>query len=73
MPIKLKKINKKDIILWGLIFIPYLLLIPAAFWYFSKIDSIDNSSIVIINKEFLKFTEGCSLSYPEERHLGCNN
>lgn len=50
MPIKLKKINKKDIILWSLIFIPYLLLIPAAIWYFNKIDNIENSSVVIINK-----------------------
>lgn len=50
MPFKYKKIDKRNIILWGLIFVPYLLLIPAALWYFNKMNNIENSSFVIINK-----------------------
>ena len=45
-----KKIDKKNILLWALIFIPYLLLIPAAFWYFNKLDNIEHSSFIVINK-----------------------
>lgn len=50
MPFKLSRIKKKDLILWVLILIPYLLLIPAALWYFHKIDNIANASFIIINK-----------------------
>lgn len=50
------KLKKRDIILWGLIFIPYLLLIPAAFWYSHKVNSIKNSSFILINKEDMTLT-----------------
>jgi len=50
MPFKLSRIKKKDLILWVLILMPYLLLIPAALWYFHKIDNIANASFIIINK-----------------------
>ena len=50
MLFNLKRGNKKNLILWGLIFIPYLLLIPATLWYFKKINNIENSAFVIINK-----------------------
>ncbi len=50
MPFKLSRIKRKDLILWVLILMPYLLLIPAALWYFHKIDNIANASFIIINK-----------------------
>ena len=46
----MKKTNRKDRLLWGLISIPYLLLIPATFWYLNKLENIKNSSFVVINK-----------------------
>jgi hypothetical protein len=46
----IKITNKKNLILWGLILIPYLLLIPASFWYFKKLNSVENASFIIINK-----------------------
>lgn len=50
MPFNLTRIKKKELILWVLILIPYLLLIPAALWYFHKVDNIANASFIIINK-----------------------
>lgn len=50
MPFKLSRIKKKELILWVLILIPYLLLIPATIWYFHKVDNIANASFIIINK-----------------------
>ena len=50
------KIKKKELILWGLIFVPYLLLIPAALWYFHKVNNIENSAFVIINKADMSLT-----------------
>ena len=46
----MKKANRKNLVLWSLIFIPYLLLIPAAIWYFNKLNTIEHSSFVVINK-----------------------
>ena len=50
MPTKPKNKNEKNLVLWVLIFVPYLLLIPAALWYFNTINRIENSSVVIISK-----------------------
>lgn len=50
MPFKLRRIKKNEVILWVLILIPYLLLIPAALWYFHKLENIANASFIIINK-----------------------
>ena len=46
----IKKTSKKEIFYWGLIVLPYLLIIPAVFWYFNKLDKVENSSFIIINK-----------------------
>jgi hypothetical protein len=50
MPIKMPIIKKRDAILWGLILLPYLLLIPAAIWYFNKLDKVEHSAFIVINK-----------------------
>jgi lipoprotein-anchoring transpeptidase ErfK/SrfK len=44
------KRKQKRLVLWALIFIPYLLLIPASAWYFRKVDHIENASFIVINK-----------------------
>jgi len=44
------KPNVKSLLLWLLIFLPYLLLIAGVFYYFHKVDEINNASFVIINK-----------------------
>lgn len=46
----MKKTKKKDILLWFLIFLPYLMIIPASIWYFNKLDNIEHSSFIVINK-----------------------
>jgi hypothetical protein len=46
----MKKAGKKEIVLWTLIVIPYLLLIPASFWYFKKLGNIEHASFIVINK-----------------------
>lgn len=48
--IKMKRLNKKELMLWVLIFTPYLLIVPASFWYYHKISTIENSSFVLISK-----------------------
>jgi len=47
-------INYKTTILWILLFIPYLLLIPGYLWYVNVLDSVKNSSFIIISKEDMK-------------------
>ena len=44
------KTKKKDILLWLLIFVPYLMIILASIWYFNKLDNIEHSSFIVINK-----------------------
>lgn len=44
------RINKRDILLWAILLIPYLALIPASFWYFRKLSQIESSTFIIINK-----------------------
>jgi hypothetical protein len=44
------KSNIKSLLLWILIFLPYLLLIAGVFYYYHKVDEINNSSFIIINK-----------------------
>jgi murein L,D-transpeptidase YafK len=44
------KPNVKSLLLWLLIFLPYLLLIAGIFYYFHKVDEINNASFIIINK-----------------------
>jgi hypothetical protein len=46
----MEKKKKKNILLWGLIFLPYLFLIAGVFYYFKKVDEIKNSSFIVINK-----------------------
>lgn len=43
--------KNKNSILWILIFIPYLLLIPATIWYYKKLNAIANSSFIVVNKQ----------------------
>jgi hypothetical protein len=50
MPIKMPPLKKKDALQWGLILLPYLLLIPATIWYFKKLDNVDHSAFIVINK-----------------------
>lgn len=50
MPIKKPTIKKRDAILLGLILLPYLLLIPAALWYFNKLNNIEHANFIVINK-----------------------
>ncbi len=47
---KTNNINKSNLFLWGLILLPYILLIPTGIWYFNKIKNIEHSTFVIINK-----------------------
>jgi len=42
--------NKKGWLLWLLIFLPYLLVVGGIFYYFKKVEEIQNSSFVLINK-----------------------
>jgi len=48
--------KRKNSILWILIIIPYLLLIPATVWYYHTLNSIENSSFIVINKADLTLT-----------------
>ncbi len=43
--------NKSKYFLWLLIFIPYLALIPAAFWYNKKLNTVAHSSFIVVNKQ----------------------
>jgi hypothetical protein len=47
-----KKFNSKpgNLLMWGLMLLPYLLLIPAAFWYYHKLNNVEHSSFIVINK-----------------------
>ncbi len=46
----MEKHKKKNILLWVVLIVPYLLFIPAVLWHFSSIDRVQNSSFIIINK-----------------------
>lgn len=45
------KTFKVKYILWVLIFIPYLALIPAALWYYKKLNRIAHGSFIVVNKQ----------------------
>jgi L,D-transpeptidase catalytic domain len=47
-----KKFNCKpgNLLMWGLMLLPYLLLIPAALWYYHKLDNVEHSAFIVINK-----------------------
>ena len=51
------KAAKRNMVLWVLILIPYLLLIPAALRYFTKIEEVENASFIIISKADLTLSE----------------
>ena len=50
------RIKKRDFFLWVVLLIPYLCLIPAGYWYLNKLDYIENSSFIIINKADFSLT-----------------
>jgi len=47
----LKVKPNRNTVLFALILIPYLLLIPAYWWYNEKLNAIEHSSFVVVNKE----------------------
>jgi hypothetical protein len=44
----------KNILLWSVLILPYILLVPAYFWHLSELEGIRNSNIVLVNKQQLK-------------------
>lgn len=46
----MRNVNSKNIVLWILILIPYLLLIPATAWYSYKMEKIEHASFILVNK-----------------------
>jgi hypothetical protein len=41
----------KNILLWSVLILPYILLVPAYFWHVSELEKVRNSNIVIVNKQ----------------------